>query len=153
MDWLTVVIVIAVCATIDGAENNEDIVLCKRIERTDYSGTTDPWFDLGFCISRPLRPPITLVPRETCEDQFELSSTESPHANPPITMDERTSEFRLTYGVQKTDTVGGSGAVSTPPEEERHSNAFTVKPPAGRLIIAPPQGNGVTSPTRTLSSR
>lgn len=83
----------------------------------------------GVCITRPLRLPIEVAPGATFIDEFELSSSESPNAVPPITMDMRTGVFRLEYFIQRTNRVGGWDAVDLLPLDQRISNVFRVDPP------------------------
>lgn len=87
------------------------------------------WLDSGVCITAPLRAPIPLGPGESYLDDVVLRSTESPQANPPITMAMRTGTFRLVYGVQLTDRVEGWHPVSPLPTDRTMSNAFTIASP------------------------
>lgn len=87
------------------------------------------WLGAGFCITQPLRAPIPVAPGETYADEFQMWSTESPNAQPPITMAQRTGTFRLVYHVQRTDRVEGWEGVDLLPLEQRVSNVFQVKPP------------------------
>jgi hypothetical protein len=83
----------------------------------------------GVCITQPLRLPIEVAPGATFIDEFELSSTESPNAVPPITMDMRTGVFRLEYFIQRTNRVDGWWPVDLIPLDQRISNVFRVDPP------------------------
>ncbi len=100
----------------------------RELRRADDS-TTPIWLGLGVCITQPLRLPIEVPVGASYEDQFVLVSTESPNANPPITMDQRTGTFRLEYFIQTENRVEGWSAVALVPLKERLSNRFRVVPP------------------------
>lgn len=100
----------------------------RRLLRAD-GDTTSIRLDSGMCITQPLREPIPLHGGETYVDEVELSSPESPHASPPITLEMRTGEFVLVYAVQLTDAVGGWGPVDPLPPERTTSNPFVVLAP------------------------
>lgn len=100
----------------------------RHLVRAD-ADVTPIWLNEGACISLPLRLPIPVRAGETYGDEFELVSTESPHAQPPITMGQRTGVFQLVYDVQRTNRVDGWGGVDLLPLEQRVSNAFRVEPP------------------------
>jgi len=87
------------------------------------------WLGVQSCITGQPRPPIPIGVGETYSQDFTLYSTESPGANPPITMATRTGRFRLIFEVQSTDRVGGWQGVDLLPESERVSNTFAVVPP------------------------
>lgn len=92
------------------------------------SDTTSIWLNEGVCITRPLRSPISVQPGDSYSDEFELVSTESPHAQPPITMAMRTGAFQLVYHVQRSNRVEGWGGVDLLPLAHRISNVFRVQP-------------------------
>jgi hypothetical protein len=100
----------------------------RVVGRVDNSGSR---VELGViaCITAPLRLPITLGPGATYIDQFALYSGESPNANPPITMDQRTGIFRLEYFIQSENRVEGWNPVALLPESLRLSNSFRVEAP------------------------
>ena len=100
----------------------------RRLLRAD-GDTTSIRLDSGVCITRPLREPIPLRGGETYVDEVELSSPESPHASPPITLEMRTGEFVLVYAIQPTDAIGGWGSVDPLPPERTTSNPFVVLAP------------------------
>jgi len=100
----------------------------RELRRVDDSGAD---IELGavICITRPLQPPIEVGPGDTYLDRFSAYSAESPNANPPITMDQRTGTFRLEYFVQSENRVEGWEAVALLPEARRVSNSFRVEAP------------------------
>lgn len=100
----------------------------SELVRTD-GDTTRIWLSSGLCTSQPSREPIPLHSGETYVDQLELISTESPNANPPITMEMRTGRFVLVYHVQLTNAVEGWAPVDPLPPARTTSNPFVVLPP------------------------
>jgi hypothetical protein len=97
----------------------------RVVRRVDDSGART-WLGDVTCITAVLRLPIPVGPGETFVDRFTLYSTESPNANPPITMDQRTGTFRLEYFIQTENRVEGWAAVALVPEARRVTNAFRV---------------------------
>jgi hypothetical protein len=87
------------------------------------------WLGSQVCISAEPRAPIPVGAGETYSQELTLYSSESPGANPPISMATRTGAFRIVFEVQSTDRVGGWTAVDLLPESERVSNVFTVLAP------------------------
>lgn len=83
----------------------------------------------GVCVTQPMRRPIRLESGETYVDQVVLHSTESPSADPPITMDMRTGTFVLVYDIQLTNAVGGWEPADPLPAERTMSNPFVVVAP------------------------
>ena len=100
----------------------------RELQRIDDSGSPI-WLGVNVCITQPLRLPIEVLAGSTYIDEFTLHSTESPNANPPITMDQRTGTFRLEYFIQSENRVEGWSAVSLLPLHQRLSNSFRVLPP------------------------
>lgn len=73
-------------------------------------------------------PPGVVAPGDSLLVRVWLGSMESPHANPPITMADRTGCFRILLHLSHSPSED-SDALELLPEEQRRSNIFCVHPP------------------------
>lgn len=81
-----------------------------------------PWACVGGV------PTGTLAPGATLEVEVWLGSTESPAANPPITMADRTGLFRILLELCTSPQKESDDCVPVP-DAQRRSNPFRILPP------------------------
>jgi hypothetical protein len=71
---------------------------------------------------------ISLPPNDSLQHEIRLFSSESPYAEPPITMAMRTGSFQVQYFIYVADADDGA-RTRLLPQTERTSNRFTIRPP------------------------